>query len=139
MSAHPSIRRRPSVRPRRTQAERSAATRALLLEAAIASLASVGWANTTTTEVCRRAGVSQGALFKHFPTKTELLCRAAEPVPALGAALAGDEAGVAELQQDALQELRRDLLRLGEPLLRHRPARSRGELRHRAERVVDLR
>jgi AcrR family transcriptional regulator len=79
MSVQPSIaRRRPPVRPRRTQAERSAATRALLLEATIESLATLGWANTTTTEVCRRAGVSQGALFKHFATKTELLCRAAE-------------------------------------------------------------
>jgi AcrR family transcriptional regulator len=79
MSVQPTLaRRRSAVRPRRTQAERSAATRALLLEATIESLARLGWANTTTTEVCRRAGVSQGALFKHFATKTELLCRAAE-------------------------------------------------------------
>jgi AcrR family transcriptional regulator len=28
--------------------------------------------------VCRRAGVSQGALFKHFATKSELVSRAAE-------------------------------------------------------------
>jgi AcrR family transcriptional regulator len=74
----PITRRRPSLRPRRTQAERSAATRALLLDATIESLAWLGYANTTTTEVCRRAGVSQGALFKHFATKTDLLCRAAE-------------------------------------------------------------
>jgi AcrR family transcriptional regulator len=71
-------RRRAALRPRRTQAERSAATRALLLDATLQSLAYLGYANTTTTEVCRRAGVSQGALFKHFATKTDLLCRAAE-------------------------------------------------------------
>jgi AcrR family transcriptional regulator len=65
-------------RPRRTQAQRSAGTQALLLDATLAALAERGYAHTTTTEVCRRAGVSQGALFKHFPTKTELVCRAAE-------------------------------------------------------------
>jgi AcrR family transcriptional regulator len=68
----------PRPRPRRSQAERSAATRALLLDATLASLAERGYAHTTTTEVCRRAGVSQGALFKHFATKTELVSRAAE-------------------------------------------------------------
>ena len=79
MSVQPAIaRRRPPVRARRTQAERSAGTRALLLDATIESLATNGYANTTTTEVCRRAGVSQGALFKHFATKADLLCRAAE-------------------------------------------------------------
>lgn len=32
-----------------------------------------GHAGTTTTGVCRRAGLSQGALFKHFASKSELL------------------------------------------------------------------
>jgi AcrR family transcriptional regulator len=63
---------------RRTQAERSAATRALLLDATIGALGELGYARTTTPEVCRRAGVSQGALFKHFATKAELVSRAAE-------------------------------------------------------------
>jgi AcrR family transcriptional regulator len=58
---------------RRTQAERRARTRELLLEAAVRCLETVGYAHTTTTEVCRLAGVSQGALFKHFPTKAELM------------------------------------------------------------------
>ena len=66
------------IRPRRSQTERRAGTRALLLEATIGCLAERGYAHTTTTEVCRRAGVSQGALFKHFATKTELVSRAAE-------------------------------------------------------------
>jgi AcrR family transcriptional regulator len=64
--------------PRRSQAARRAATRAGLLEATIECLAELGYARTTTTEVCRRAGVSQGALFKHFATKSELVSRAAE-------------------------------------------------------------
>ena len=37
-----------------------------------------GLAGTSTTAVSERAGVSQGGLFKHFPTKTELLCAALE-------------------------------------------------------------
>jgi len=66
------------LRPRRTQAERSRTTRAALLQATVDALAELGYARTTTTEVCRRAGVSQGALFKHFPTKAELVSAAAE-------------------------------------------------------------
>jgi AcrR family transcriptional regulator len=64
--------------PRRTQSERRAGTRLRLLEAAIECLVALGYARTTTTEVCARAGVSQGALFKHFATKAELVSAAAE-------------------------------------------------------------
>lgn len=52
---------------------RSRETRRRLLEAAIDTLIASGHARTTTTAVCRRAGVSQGALFRHFPSKRELL------------------------------------------------------------------
>jgi AcrR family transcriptional regulator len=62
---------------RRTQAERRAHTREQLLEATVRCLETVGYAHTTTTEVCRLAGVSQGALFKHFPTKAALMSGAA--------------------------------------------------------------
>jgi AcrR family transcriptional regulator len=62
--------------PRRTQAERTAATRAALLEATVDALVETGFSRTTTTEVARRAGVSLGALVHHFPTKSELLCAA---------------------------------------------------------------
>lgn len=61
---------------RRTQAERREGTRTALLEATIASLVELGYTRTTTTEVVRRAGLSQGALFKHFPTKGDLLAAA---------------------------------------------------------------
>lgn len=64
-------------RPRRTQADRRAGTRRRLLDAAVATLVAEGLGDTTTTAVCRRAGVSQGALFKHFPSKDALLAAAA--------------------------------------------------------------
>ncbi len=64
--------------PRRSQGERRATTRLGLLDATIASLIEAGYVGTTTTAVCRRAGVSQGALFKHFANKAELVAAAAE-------------------------------------------------------------
>lgn len=63
---------------RRSQTERRAATRRALLEATAACLVERGYAGTTTTVVVERAGVSQGALFKHFPSKAELLAQTAE-------------------------------------------------------------
>src|SRR5687767_2258130 len=47
--------------------------RKALLDAAVGSLIERGFANTTTIEVQRRAGVSRGALLHHFPSKAELL------------------------------------------------------------------
>jgi AcrR family transcriptional regulator len=64
--------------PRRSQAERRATSRHKLLEATIDCLSGLGYAHTTTTEVCQRAGLSQGALFKHFPSKAALVSAAAE-------------------------------------------------------------
>ncbi len=55
------------------QQARSRATRLRLLESTAEALEGLGYARTTTTEVCRRAGVSQGALFKHFATKADLI------------------------------------------------------------------
>jgi AcrR family transcriptional regulator len=62
---------------RRVQ-ERSIATRAALLDAAIECLVDRGYADTTTIETARRAGVSRGAQQHHFPTKAELLATAVE-------------------------------------------------------------
>jgi AcrR family transcriptional regulator len=61
---------------RRTQAERTATTRAALLEATVQCLVDQGFGGTTTTEVAHRAGVSPGALLHHFPAKADLLCAA---------------------------------------------------------------
>src|SRR5690349_18329101 len=57
---------------RRSNAERRAQTRALLIEAAIASLSELGYARTTTATIAARAGVTTGALHHHFPTKEDL-------------------------------------------------------------------
>ena len=68
----------PVVPTRRTQVERREATRAALLAAALDQLVAEGLGGFTTTEVCRRSGLSQGALFKHFATKDLLLAAVAE-------------------------------------------------------------
>lgn len=65
-------------RPRRTQEERSAETRARLMEATIDCLVDLGYARTTTTVVSDRAGVSRGAQLHHFPTKADLVTSAIE-------------------------------------------------------------
>lgn len=62
----------------RTKAERSAATRARLLDATIDCLIELGWSGTSTTEVVRRAGVSRGAQVHHYPTKEDLVLAAVE-------------------------------------------------------------
>jgi AcrR family transcriptional regulator len=62
----------------RTKAERSAATRARLLDATIDCLVELGWSGTSTTEVVRRAGVSRGAQVHHYHTKEDLVIAAVE-------------------------------------------------------------
>jgi AcrR family transcriptional regulator len=69
MSRHPGERRR-------TQEQRSAATVAKLVEATIDAIVEVGYAGATTREICDRAGVSQGGLFRHFPTRRDLIVAA---------------------------------------------------------------
>lgn len=63
---------------RRPPQARTLRTRRRLLDAAVGCLVERGLAGTTTPAVCARAGVSQGALFKHFATKTALLGAAME-------------------------------------------------------------
>jgi AcrR family transcriptional regulator len=63
-------------RSRRTQAERTAETTERILDATVACLAELGHAGTSTSEICRRAGVSRGALLHHYRTKQELLAAA---------------------------------------------------------------
>jgi AcrR family transcriptional regulator len=59
--------------PRRTQAERRAATRSALLDAALELLVEDGYANLTTRRIAARAGVSQGAQQHYFRSKSELV------------------------------------------------------------------
>ena len=65
---------------RNRQEERSATTQRRILDAAFEALFEVGFAGTTTSEVCRRAGVSRGTLLHHYPSTSELLTAAAEDI-----------------------------------------------------------
>ena len=63
---------------RRSQAERTAATRAALLSATVDTLVESGYRGTATQAIAKRAGVSYGALLHHFPSKADLLGAAVE-------------------------------------------------------------
>lgn len=67
---------------RGSHAERSAAMRQRLVEAAIACLHRVGYAATTVQLVMEEAGVSRGAMLHHFPTKVDLIIAVAEAAAA---------------------------------------------------------
>ena len=57
---------------------RAKATRQKLLGSAVQGLCTLGYAKTTTTVVAHRAGVSQGALYKHFGSKQQLVAATME-------------------------------------------------------------
>lgn len=59
---------------------RARETRRKVVRAAVAVLGEEGLAGVRTARVARRAGVSQGAMFRHFPTKAVLLGAALEAV-----------------------------------------------------------
>jgi AcrR family transcriptional regulator len=61
----------------RSRTERSADSRALILDAAVACLVSDGYAGASTLAVQARAGVSRGRLLHHFPSREGLLVAAA--------------------------------------------------------------
>ncbi|MEJ8278830.1 TetR/AcrR family transcriptional regulator [Pseudonocardia spirodelae] len=65
-------------RARRTQGERRASSRAIILAAALEELYEHGYAHATTVTVQRRAGVSRGRLLHHFPSRESLLIAAAQ-------------------------------------------------------------
>ena len=58
---------------RKTQEERSTATRDALIRAAIDLIAERGYAATTTNLVADRAGLSRGALQHHFKSRDEMI------------------------------------------------------------------
>jgi AcrR family transcriptional regulator len=66
--------------PRRTQVERSAATRRALLDAARVLFAERGFAGAGQEEIVARAGVTRGALSHHFGTKRDLFRAVLEDV-----------------------------------------------------------
>jgi AcrR family transcriptional regulator len=62
----------------RSRSERTADSRLLILDAAVACLVEDGYAGASTLAVQARAGVSRGRLLHHFPSRALLLVAAAE-------------------------------------------------------------
>jgi AcrR family transcriptional regulator len=65
---------------RRTQTERRATSTAKLIDATIESILEVGYSRTTVREICKRAKLSDGALFRLFPTLLDLILAAVSEV-----------------------------------------------------------
>lgn len=65
---------------RRTQADRSAATRDALIRAARPLFAEHGFASVSTETIVAAAGVTRGAMYHHFTDKTELFAAVFETV-----------------------------------------------------------
>lgn len=92
---------------RRTQAERRAASRTALLDAALQVLIEEGYANLTTRNVAERAGVSQGTQMHYFPTRARFL---AEAVRHVAFKLAGEVREQEELRARAERRRLEELL-----------------------------
>src|SRR5437588_9030429 len=64
----------------RTQQQRREETVGRLLEACIASIIEVGYARASAAVITKRAGVSVGALFRHFETMGDFMAATASEV-----------------------------------------------------------
>ena len=90
------------MKSKRTQAERTAVTRAALVDAARGLFEERGFAAVGTDEIARAAGVTRGALYHQFDGKRELFAAVFEQVEAEIAARIGAEVSVVEAQDMAL-------------------------------------
>jgi AcrR family transcriptional regulator len=96
----------------RTQQQRREETVGRLIEAGIASIIEVGYAKASAAVIAKRAGVSVGALFRHFDTMGDFMAATASEV--LRRQLESFTKGVAEIpaERPALQavlEILRDI------------------------------
>ncbi len=64
----------------RTQQQRREETVARLLDAAIDTIIEVGYAKASAAVIAKRAKVSDGALFRHFPTMSDFMAATAREV-----------------------------------------------------------
>lgn len=64
----------------RTQQERRGETVARLLDASIATIVDVGYAKASAAVITRRAGLSGGALFRHYETMGDFMAATAHEV-----------------------------------------------------------
>ncbi|WP_084477983.1 TetR/AcrR family transcriptional regulator [Nocardia jejuensis] len=130
-------------RPRRTQQERRTATVTKLIDATIASIGEVGYQRTTVQEICGRAELSAGAMFRQFDTRLDLIVRTAEE--ALNRQLDAYRSTMEHLgaQEDALDTALRFLRMAQQSNLTHAlreiylAARSDVELRERIAPIAD--
>lgn len=59
---------------------RMTAKKRRVVEAAVLCFAEAGYEATATSEIARRAGVAEATIFRHFPTKKDLLVRLVRPL-----------------------------------------------------------
>ncbi|WP_110207309.1 TetR/AcrR family transcriptional regulator [Nocardioides daejeonensis] len=90
---------------RRTQAERSATTRARILDCTAESLLESGYAATTISAIQLRSGLARGTVQHHFPTRSALLIQATTHVVDARLAQFRSEASRWPDDQDRLQAL----------------------------------
>ncbi len=64
------------------QAQKSATTRNLIIEAAIRCFVDYGYPRTTTTRIAKQARLSRGAMLHHFPSKIDIVRAAVEALHA---------------------------------------------------------
>lgn len=64
----------------RTQQQRREETVARLLDAGIETIIDIGYARASAAIICKRAGMSVGALFRHYPTTGEFMAAIAHEV-----------------------------------------------------------
>jgi AcrR family transcriptional regulator len=64
------------------QAQKSAATRKLIIEATIQCFVDLGYGRTTTMRIAQAAGLSRGAMLHHFPSKIDIVKAAVEELHA---------------------------------------------------------
>ncbi len=69
----PQVGKRDAPEPAGWQAQKSAATRSLIIGAAIKCFVDLGYARTTTTVIAETAGLSRGAMLHHFPSKIDIV------------------------------------------------------------------
>lgn len=84
----------------RTQQQRREETVGRLLEACIATIIEIGYARASAAVITKRAGVSVGALFRHFDTMGDFMAATASEV--LRRQLESFTKGVAEIPSDQL-------------------------------------
>jgi AcrR family transcriptional regulator len=64
------------------QAQKSAVTRKLIIEATIQCFVDLGYGRTTTMRIAQAAGLSRGAMLHHFPAKIDIVKAAVEQLHA---------------------------------------------------------